>query len=108
MSSSSFTAAAQVLTHLKDAFFLTLDDVQMWVVDGLDGALDQVERLAEGVRQAGRQLQETPVGQAAALGLDNILSRVEDATAYYLPLPPTMREYRGPERTKDKSVFRLS
>ncbi|RVE63152.1 hypothetical protein OJAV_G00164490 [Oryzias javanicus] len=84
-------SSEEVLTHLKDAFFLTLDDLQMWVVDGLDGALDQVERLAEGVRQAGRQLQDTPVGQAAALGLDNILSRVEDATAYYLPLPPTMR-----------------
>uniref|UniRef100_A0A8C7XQK3 Perilipin 6 n=1 Tax=Oryzias sinensis TaxID=183150 RepID=A0A8C7XQK3_9TELE len=81
----------EVGSHLKDAFFLTLDDLQMWVVDGLDGALNQVERLAEGVRQTGRQLQETPVGQAAALGLDNILSRVEDATAYYLPLPPTMR-----------------
>ncbi|XP_011484160.1 perilipin-2-like isoform X2 [Oryzias latipes] len=81
----------EMLKHLKDAFFLTLDDLQMWVVDGLDGALNQVERLAEGVRQTGRQLQETPVGQAAALGLDNILSRMEDATAYYLPLPPTMR-----------------
>lgn len=30
--------------HLKDALLVTLDDVQLWVVDGLDGALDQLER----------------------------------------------------------------
>ncbi|KAM6910499.1 perilipin 6 [Xenentodon cancila] len=81
----------QVMTHLKDAFFVTLDDVQLWVVDSLDGALDQLERLAGAVRTAGRQLQETQVGQAASFGMDNVLSRLEDATAYYLPLPPTLR-----------------
>lgn len=82
------------MTHLKDAFFLTLDDVQVWVVDGLDGALDQLERAAASVRTAGRQLQETQVGQAAAAGLDNVLSLLEDSAAYYLPLPPTLREYQ--------------
>ncbi|XP_043972474.1 perilipin 6 isoform X1 [Gambusia affinis] len=81
----------EVMTHLKDAFFLTLDDVQVWVVDGLDGALDQLERAADSVRTAGRQLQETQVGQAAAAGLDNVLSLLEDSAAYYLPLPPTLR-----------------
>lgn len=87
------------MTHLKDAFFVTLDDVQMWVVDNLDGALDQLERLTDVVRTAGRQLQETQVGQAATLGVDNVLSRLEDATAYYLPLPATLREYRDPVQT---------
>ncbi|KAM9309929.1 perilipin 6 [Pholidichthys leucotaenia] len=81
----------EVMNHLKDAFFLTLDDVQMWVVDGLDGALDQLERLTDGARTAMGQLQETPLGQAAMSGMDNMLSRLEDATAYYLPLPPTLR-----------------
>ncbi|XP_038128502.1 perilipin 6, partial [Cyprinodon tularosa] len=81
----------EVMTHLKDAIFLTLDDVQLLVVDGLDGALDQLERAADAVRMAVRQLQESQVGQAATAGLDNILSLLEDTTAYYLPLPPTLR-----------------
>ncbi|KAM4736457.1 perilipin 6 [Anableps anableps] len=81
----------EVMTHMKDAFFLTLDDVQVWVVDSLDGALDQLERVADTVRTAVRQLQETQVGQAATAGLDNVLSLLEDTTAYYVPLPPTLR-----------------
>lgn len=72
---------------------MTLDDVQLWVVDGLDGALDQLERLSDAARGAIQQLQDTQVGRAAASGLDDVLSRLEDATAYYLPLPPTLREY---------------
>ncbi|KAM8826393.1 perilipin 6 [Synchiropus picturatus] len=81
----------EVINHLKDAFFLTLDDVQLWVVDGLDNALDQLERLLDGVWSAVRLLQESQVGQAATSGLDDLLSRLEESTAYYLPLPPTLR-----------------
>ncbi|XP_013887134.1 perilipin 6 [Austrofundulus limnaeus] len=81
----------QVLTHLKDAFFVTLDDVEVWVVDSLDGAVDQLERVVEAVRRAVRQLQDSQVGQAASLGLDNVLTLLEDATAFYMPLPPTLR-----------------
>ncbi|MEQ2266799.1 hypothetical protein XENORESO_018750 [Xenotaenia resolanae] len=81
----------EAMTHLKDAFFLTLDDVQVWVVDGLEGALDQLERVSDTVRTAVQQLQETQVGQAATAGLDNVLSLLEDTTTYYLPLPPTLR-----------------
>uniref|UniRef100_A0A3P8T2U9 Perilipin 6 n=1 Tax=Amphiprion percula TaxID=161767 RepID=A0A3P8T2U9_AMPPE len=81
----------EVISHLRDAFFLTLDDVQLWVVDGLDGTLDRLERVADAGRAAVRQLQETQVGRAAASGLDEVLSRLEDATAFYLPLPPTLR-----------------
>ncbi|XP_070767826.1 perilipin 6 [Enoplosus armatus] len=85
----------EVVGHLKDAFFLTLDDMQLWVVDGLDGAMDQLERLSDGALAAVRLLQDTQVGRAATSGLDDVLSRLEDATTYYLPLPPTLREYRG-------------
>lgn len=81
--------------HLKDALLVTLDDVQLWVVDGLDGALDQLERLSGAARAAAHQLQDSQVGRAATSGLDDVLSRLEDATAYYLPLPPTLREYSG-------------
>lgn len=80
--------------HLKDAFFITLDDVQERVVGGLDGALDRLERLSDAALKALRRLQDSQVGRAATTGLDEVLSRVEDATAYYLPLPPTLREYR--------------
>ncbi|XP_037639548.1 perilipin 6 [Sebastes umbrosus] len=81
----------EVVGHLKDAFFLTLDDVQLWMVDGMDGALDQMERLSDTALTAVRQLQDTQMGRAATSGLDDVLSRLEDATAYYLPLPPTLR-----------------
>ncbi|KAG7999593.1 Perilipin-2, partial [Nibea albiflora] len=81
----------EVMGHLKDAILLTLDDVQVWVVDGLDGALDQLERLSEVARSTVHLLTDTQVGRAAASGLDDVLSRLEDATAYYLPLPPTLR-----------------
>ncbi|XP_060936793.1 perilipin 6 [Limanda limanda] len=81
----------EVVGHLKDALFLTLDDVQLWVVDGMDGALDQLERLADAARVAMRQLQDSQVGRAASSGLDDVLSRLEEAAAYYLPLPPTLR-----------------
>lgn len=71
---------------------VTLDDVQLWVIDSLDGALDQLERLSDAARAAAHQLQDSQVGRAATSGLDDVLSRLEDATAYYLPLPPTLRE----------------
>uniref|UniRef100_A0A673AIY6 Perilipin 6 n=1 Tax=Sphaeramia orbicularis TaxID=375764 RepID=A0A673AIY6_9TELE len=81
----------EVVGHLKDAFLLTLDDVQMWVVDNMDGVVDQLERLSDSGWAALRVLQDTQVGRVAASGLDDVLSRLEDATAYYLPLPPTLR-----------------
>lgn len=84
----------QVVAHLKDALVLTLDDVQLWVMDSLDGALDQLERLSDTVRTAVLLVQDTQVGRAASTGLDDVLSRLEAATAYYLPLPQTLREYR--------------
>ncbi|XP_062421691.1 perilipin 6 [Pungitius pungitius] len=81
----------EVVGHLKDAFFLTLDDVQLRVVDGLDAALDQLQRLSAAARRAVRLLQDSQAGRAAAGGLDDVLTRLEDASAYYLPLPPTLR-----------------
>ncbi|XP_026173099.1 perilipin 6 isoform X2 [Mastacembelus armatus] len=82
----------EVIGHLKDALFLTLDNVQLWLVDGLDGALDRWEHLADATWGAVQLLQNSQVGQATTTGLDNVLTRLEDATAYYLPLPPTLRQ----------------
>ncbi|XP_042280500.1 perilipin 6 isoform X2 [Thunnus maccoyii] len=103
----------EVMGHLKDAFFVTLDDVQLWVVDGLDGALDQLERLSDAAWATVRLLQESQVGRAATLGLDDVLSRLEDATAYYLPLPPTLRrewemrvqEYEDEDEDEEPSLW---
>lgn len=81
--------------HLKDSLVLTLDDVQLWLMDNVDGALDQLERLSDAVRTVAQQVQDSQMGRAASSGLDDVLSRVEEATAYYLPLPPTLREYRA-------------
>lgn len=81
----------EVASHLRDALFLTLDDLQLWVVDGLDAALDRLERAADLGRTALKQIQGSAVGQAAASGLDDILTRLEEVTALYLPLPPTLR-----------------
>nr|XP_049585735.1 perilipin 6 isoform X2 [Syngnathus scovelli] len=77
----------EVVGHLKDAFFLTLDDMQLWMLDGLE----QMERLSQTARAAVRQLQDSQVGRAASSGLDDVLSRLESAAAYYMPLPPTLR-----------------
>ena len=85
----------QVIGHLKDAFLVIMDDVQVWLMDSLDGALDQLERLSDAALVAVQQLQDSQVGRAATSGLDDGLRRLEEATAYYLPLPPTLREYRG-------------
>ncbi|KAK5921535.1 hypothetical protein CgunFtcFv8_018893 [Champsocephalus gunnari] len=81
----------EVVGHLKDAFFLALDDVQLWAGDGLDVALDQMERLSEGAVAVVRQLQDSQVGRLASFGLDDLLTRLEEAAAHYLPLPPTLR-----------------
>lgn len=81
----------EVVEHLKDALFLTLDDLQLLMVEGLDVALVQLERLSEAGRSAMRQVQDSQVGRVASSGLDDLLSRLEEASAYYLPLPPTLR-----------------
>ncbi|XP_039973186.1 perilipin 6 isoform X2 [Xiphias gladius] len=86
-----YQSTDELVDHLRDALFLTLDDMQLWAVDGLDGALDQLERLADAVWMAVQLLQDSQVGRAATSGLDDVLSRLEDAAAYYLPLPPMLR-----------------
>ncbi|XP_028435590.1 perilipin 6 [Perca flavescens] len=81
----------EVMGHLRDAFLLTLDDVQLWLAEGLDGVVDQLARASRSALAAVRLLQDVPAGRAAAAGLDNALSRLEDATAYFLPLSPQLR-----------------
>lgn len=81
----------EVASHLRDAMFLMLDDLQLWLVDGLDTALDRLERAADAMWAGFRQIQGSAVGLAAASGIDDILTRLEEMTAQYMPLPPTLR-----------------
>ncbi|CAL8240646.1 unnamed protein product [Gadus morhua 'NCC'] len=73
-------SSEEVMGHLKDALLLTVDDVV-----GRAAELSELLRLQLGA------LQDSPLGRAAYSGLDEVLSQLEDASAYYLPLPPTMR-----------------
>ncbi|KAK7878701.1 hypothetical protein WMY93_034299 [Mugilogobius chulae] len=88
----------QVVSHLRDAVALTLDDLQLWLVEGVDVALEGAERGAELVAESGRTLlrsfQGSKVGQVASSGLDDLLTRLEEVTTFYLPLPPTLRKYK--------------
>uniref|UniRef100_A0AAV2ME09 Uncharacterized protein n=1 Tax=Knipowitschia caucasica TaxID=637954 RepID=A0AAV2ME09_KNICA len=80
----------EVASHLKDAVALTLDDLQLWLVGGVDAALEQVEHVTERGRGLFLLLQRSTLGRAASSGLDDVLTRLEELTAFYLPLPPTL------------------
>lgn len=79
--------------HLKHAFFLTLEDVQDRVNDELDGVLKRWERLTNAAWEVVLALEDTELGRAATSAMDEVLTRSESALAYYMPLPPTLREY---------------
>ncbi|KAM6968039.1 perilipin 6 [Aplochiton taeniatus] len=80
----------EVLGHLKDAFYVTLDDVQLRVNDELDGVAERWRRLTEAVWTAAQVLQDSEVGRVAASGMDEVLTRLEEASALYMPLPPSL------------------
>ncbi|XP_042162610.1 perilipin-2-like [Oncorhynchus tshawytscha] len=81
----------EVLGHLKDAFFLTLDDVQLRVNDELDGMQGRWDKLTDVTWYYLLALQESQLGQMATSGLDDILTRSEEAMAKYMPLTATLR-----------------
>ncbi|XP_029535377.2 uncharacterized protein LOC115140976 [Oncorhynchus nerka] len=81
----------EVLGHLKDAFFLTLDDVQLRVNDELDGIQGRWDKLTDATWYYLLALQESQLGQMATSGLDDILTRSEEAMAKYMPLTATLR-----------------
>lgn len=78
---------------LKDAFFLALDDVQLRVNDELDGMQGRWDKLTDATWYYLLALQESQLGQMATSGLDDILTRSEEAMAKYMPLTATLREF---------------
>lgn len=81
-----------MLGHLKDGFYLTLDDVQMRLIDGLEGVLYRWEQLVDIVWDLLIALQNSSMGQVMTSSLDEVLTRTEEAVNNYLPIPPTLRE----------------
>ena len=71
------------MDHLKDAFFLTLDNMQLQ-------ATDMLEQLVVVVSDSVAALQESQLGRTANASLDEVLTRLEQATAHYMPLPLTL------------------
>ncbi|KAL2084556.1 hypothetical protein ACEWY4_020074 [Coilia grayii] len=85
-------SAEEVLGHLKDGFYLTLDDVQTRLTEELDGMLYRWEQLVDVIWDVLIALQNSTVGQAVTSGLDEVLTRTEDVVTHYLPMPPTLRQ----------------
>ncbi|XP_007249892.2 perilipin 6 [Astyanax mexicanus] len=84
-------SAEEVIERLKDTFFLRLDDVQSRVNVELDGMVDRWEKVLKFTWEVLEAAQATSAGQALTAGLDELLSRSEEAVDYYLPLPPTLQ-----------------
>ncbi|XP_030638975.1 perilipin 6 [Chanos chanos] len=81
----------EVIGHLKDSFFLTLDDIQTRVNEELDGVADRWDKLVEITWSMIEAIQNSQFGHAVNSGLDEVLRRSEEAVAKHLPLPPTLR-----------------
>ncbi|XP_041962482.1 perilipin 6 [Alosa sapidissima] len=85
-------SAEEVLGHLKDGFYLTLDDAQMRLIEGLDVVLNRWEQLVDVIWDLLIALQNSSMGQVVTSSLDEVLTRTEEAVNHYLPMPPTMRQ----------------
>ena len=73
------------MAHLKDGFYLTVDDVQTRLIEEMENLVDATWDLLI-------TLQNSEMGQVVTSSLDEVLTRTEEAVSHYLPLPPTLRE----------------
>ncbi|MBN3310046.1 PLIN2 protein, partial [Amia calva] len=89
-------SAEEVIGHLKDALYLTLDDLQLRVNKEMDRVADRTSSVVEGSRVLVatqlHALQRSALGGALASGLDELLSRSEEAAQLYLPLSDELSE----------------
>lgn len=81
----------EVVANLRDAFFSRLDDAQSRLNDELDRAVDKWDRLIDQMWRLLAEAQGSGPGRAITAGLDELITQSEEAVAYYLPLPPTLR-----------------
>ncbi|XP_072535256.1 perilipin 6 [Salminus brasiliensis] len=84
-------SADEVIEYLKETFFLRLDDVQSRVNVELDGMVYRWERVLRFTWDVLEAAQASSAGQALTAGLDELLTRSEEAVDYYLPLPPILQ-----------------
>ncbi|XP_066538377.1 perilipin 6 [Hoplias malabaricus] len=84
-------SADEVIERLKETFFVRMGDVQSRVNEELDGMVDRWERVLKFTWDMLEAAQASPAGQGLTSGLDELLTRSEEAVDYYLPLPPTLR-----------------
>ncbi|XP_051574419.1 perilipin-2-like [Myxocyprinus asiaticus] len=81
----------EVVANLKNAFFSRMDHAQSRMNDELDRVVDTWDKMLELSLRLLEAAQKTATGRVIAAGLDELITQSEEAVAYYLPLPPTMR-----------------
>ncbi|XP_052002275.1 perilipin-2-like [Xyrauchen texanus] len=81
----------EVVANLKNAFISRIDHAQSRMNDGLDRAADTWDKLLELSLRLLEAAQKTATGRVITAGLDELIAQSEEAVAYYLPLPPTLR-----------------
>ncbi|KAI4892413.1 hypothetical protein NFI96_019346, partial [Prochilodus magdalenae] len=83
--------ADEVIELLKETFYVRLGDVQSRMNEELDGMVERWQRVLRFTWEVLEAAQASGAGQALTSGLDELLTRSEEAIDYYLPLPPALR-----------------
>ncbi|KAL7887509.1 hypothetical protein AOLI_G00052300 [Acnodon oligacanthus] len=84
-------SADEVIEYMKESFFLRLEDAQYRVNVELDNMVDRWQKVLKFTWDVMEAAQASAAGQVLTSGLDELLTRSEEAVAYNLPLPPTLR-----------------
>lgn len=71
---------------------MRLGDVQSRVNEELDGMAERWERAVRFSWDVLEAAQASAAGKAISSGLDDLLTRSEEAVDNYFPLPPTLRK----------------
>ncbi|KPP60012.1 hypothetical protein Z043_122017, partial [Scleropages formosus] len=104
-------SAEEVVGRLKDTLFLTMDDLQLRMNEGMGRVVGRTEQVMEQTRAAIQanvmSIQNSSLGGTVVSVLDELLTRSEEAAVYYLPLPDALREFFAPpEREWELSLQR--
>ncbi|KAL6488504.1 hypothetical protein MHYP_G00022450 [Metynnis hypsauchen] len=83
-------SADEVIEYMKESFFLRLEDAQYRVNVELDNMADRWQKVLKFTWDVLEAAQASAAGQVLTSGLDELLTRSEEAVAYNLPLPPTL------------------
>ncbi|XP_018620361.1 perilipin 6 [Scleropages formosus] len=88
-------SAEEVVGRLKDTLFLTMDDLQLRMNEGMGRVVGRTEQVMEQTRAAIQanvmSIQNSSLGGTVVSVLDELLTRSEEAAVYYLPLPDALQ-----------------